>query len=232
MPDSAEHDALGRGNIGVARPDDLGDGGDGLGAVGQRRDGLGAADAVDLVDAGEFRGSEHERRYGAAGSRHHHDDPRHAGDLGRHRVHQHRGRIGGRSARHVEPDRLDCRPARAEFDAERILEAVVPRQLAAVKRLDAVAGKFERRERFASAGVERGGDLLGRHPQAHPVGIEPIELPRVVLERAVAAGGHVVDDGAHRGVDVSGRFALGIEERAEPLRKIAGAYVEADAHDK
>ena len=62
--------------------------------------------------------------------------------------------------------------------------------------------------------------------------IQPIAPMGIYGVISNAAGGHVVDNGAHYGVDVSGRFALGIEERAEPLRKIARAYVEADAHDK
>ena len=52
--DLAEHLPLGGGDVGVARPDDLVDRGDALGAVGKRRDRLGAADAIDLVDAGEL----------------------------------------------------------------------------------------------------------------------------------------------------------------------------------
>ena len=51
--DRAEDAALGGRHIGVAGPDDLGDRGDGLGAIGERRDRLRAADAVNLVDAGE-----------------------------------------------------------------------------------------------------------------------------------------------------------------------------------
>ncbi len=51
--DLAEHDALGGGDIGVAGADDLGDRRDGFGAVGERRDGLRAADAENLVDAGQ-----------------------------------------------------------------------------------------------------------------------------------------------------------------------------------
>ena len=41
---------------------------------------------------------------------HHHDDPRHACNPGRNRIHQHRGRTGG-GAGHVEPDRIDRAPA-------------------------------------------------------------------------------------------------------------------------
>ena len=51
--DLAEHQPLGRRDIGIARPDDLGDRRDGFGAVGQRGDRLRAADAINLVDAGK-----------------------------------------------------------------------------------------------------------------------------------------------------------------------------------
>ena len=104
------------------------------------------------------------------------DDARHAGDLGRHRVHQHRGRIGRGAARHVEADRFDRGPARAELDAERVGEAIVLRQLAAVIGLDAVAGECERVERLAAAGRNRRSDLGGRHLHPDAVEIEPIEF--------------------------------------------------------
>ena len=181
--DLAEHHALGRRHIGVAGPDDLGDRRNRLGAVGERRDRLRAADAINLVDAGELRRRQHQRVELAAGRRHHHHDPRHAGDLGRHRIHQHRGRIGGGAARHVKADRVDRRPARAELDAERIGEAVVLRHLPAMKNLDAVAGEFERVERGRRAVTQRGGDLFRCHLEPGPVEIEPIEFLRVLLQR-------------------------------------------------
>ena len=53
--DRAEDLALGGGDIGVARADDLGDRRDRLGAIGKRRDRLRAADAVDFGDAGDAR---------------------------------------------------------------------------------------------------------------------------------------------------------------------------------
>ena len=148
--DRAEHQALGRRHIGVAGTDDLGDRRDRLGAVGERRHRLRAADAIDLVDAGELGRRQHQRRELAVRRRHHHDEARHAGDLGRHGVHQHRRRIGRGAARHVEPDRLDRGPARAELDAERIGEALVGGLLAAVIGLDAVARELERVERLAA----------------------------------------------------------------------------------
>ena len=51
--DLAEDAALGGCDKGVAGTDDLGDRSDGPGAIGERGDRLRAADAVDLVDAGE-----------------------------------------------------------------------------------------------------------------------------------------------------------------------------------
>ncbi len=143
--DLAEHHALGRRHIGVAGPDDLGDRRDRLRAIGERRDRLCAADAKNFVDAGEFRRRQHQRIEFAAGRRHHHRDARHAGDLGRHGVHQHRRRIGGGAARHIKPDRLDRRPARAELDAERIGKAIVLRHLPAVIGLDAARGRVRAR---------------------------------------------------------------------------------------
>ena len=177
--DLAEHHALGRRHIGVAGADDLGDRRDGLRAIGQRRNRLRAADAIDLIDAGELGRGQHQRVEFAIGRRHHHDDARHAGDLGRHGVHQHRGWIGRRAARHIKPDRLDRGPARTEFDAERIGEAVVLRHLPAVESLDAATGELERVARRAIAGSRRGGDLVRRHFEPDAVEIEAIEFLRV-----------------------------------------------------
>ena len=59
--DRAEHAALRRGDVGVARADDLVDRGNGRGAVGERADRLRAADREHAVDAGELRGRKHQR---------------------------------------------------------------------------------------------------------------------------------------------------------------------------
>ena len=72
-----------------------------------------------------------------SGARHAHGDARHAGDPRRDRVHQHRGRIGRLAARHVEPDRIERRPAHAERQAGRVRHPQVGRQLRAMERLDA-----------------------------------------------------------------------------------------------
>ena len=188
MPTLPNTMPLGGGDIGVAGADDLGDRRDRRGAVGQRRHRLRAADAIDLGDAGEMRRRQHQRIELAVRRRHHHDDARHAGDLGRHRVHQHRGRIGRGAARHVEPDRLDRGPAPAELDAERIGEAVVLRQLPAVKHLDAVAREFQRVERRRRRRPSRRRRSRPRvDAQAAALELEPVELARRLDQRRVAA---------------------------------------------
>ena len=145
--DPAEDRALGGRHIGIAGTDDLGDRLDGRGAIGERRHRLRAADAIDLVDTGKLSRRKHQRHELAVRRRHHHDDARHAGDLGRYGVHQDRGGIGRGTARHVEADRLDRRPARAELDTQRVGVAVVLRELPAVENLDPVARERQRIER-------------------------------------------------------------------------------------
>ena len=123
--DLAEHQALGRRHIGVAGPDDLGD---------RLRSSRCRRRARPPPARRRCDRSRRRRRAWpppapgrelAVRRRHHHHQPRAAGDLGRHRVHQHRRRIGRGAARHVEPDRLDRGPARAQLDAERVGEAFV-----------------------------------------------------------------------------------------------------------
>ena len=72
----AEHQTLGGRDIGVAGPDDLGDRRNGCSTVGERGNRLGAANAVDLIDAGKLRGGEHEGRELALRRGHDHRQPR------------------------------------------------------------------------------------------------------------------------------------------------------------
>ena len=131
--DDAEHPPLGRRDIGVAGADDLVDRRDRLRAIGERGDRLRAADAIDLIDAGDARRGEHQRIDMAVRRRHDHRQPAAARDLRRHGVHHDRGRIARRPAGNIEPDRVDRPPAPAELDPERVGETKVGGLLAAVK---------------------------------------------------------------------------------------------------
>ena len=138
----------------------------------------------------------------------------------RHRIHQHRRRIGGGTAGNVEADRFDRAPAPAELDAERIGEALVHRQLLAVETFDPVAGELERLKRFGVAGIYRGVDLGSGDTQASGIEIKPVELARRLEQRDIASMSHVIDDGAGGGLDVGGYLALGREKAREPFGEI------------
>ena len=97
--------------------------------------------------------------------------------------------------------------------------------------LDAGAREFERVERFAAAGRDGRRDLSRGHADADAAEIELVEFERVVVERAVAAGGDIGDDGAHGGFDIGRRLALGAEQSPKFFGKIAGAAVETNRHN-
>ena len=115
--DRAEHATLGRGDVGVARTADLVDGGHGRGAVGQRGDRLRAADGEYAGDAGKVRGGEDQGIAHAIGRRHRHHDLGHARHARGQRVHQHRRRVRGLAAGHVDADAVERRHALAELAA-------------------------------------------------------------------------------------------------------------------
>ncbi len=118
----------------------------------------------------------------------------------------------------------------AELHPQRVGEALVARQLAAVIGLDAVAGERERVERAPVAGRICGLDLGGRDLEAAGGEIEAIMLAGQLDERRVAVLGHVGQDGAHHRFDVGRSLALGGQKGAEALGKIGRARVEADRH--
>ena len=110
---------LGHGDVDVAGPDDDVDGGDRLGAVGEGGDGLGAADRVHGVGAGDGGGGEHDvghacRRDRAARTPTTRGD---AGDLGRDDGHQHGRRVDGPAAGDVAAGPVDGPAQRAGGDA-------------------------------------------------------------------------------------------------------------------
>ncbi len=228
--DLAEDEALGRRHIGIAWADNLGDRRDGLGAMGERGHRLGATDAIDLVDAGELRRREHERRKLALRRRHGHHQPRNARDLGRHRIHQHRGRIGGGASGHVEADRLDRAPARRELDAQRVDETIVGRELPAVVGLDPITRERERIERPTVARRIGRIDFIGPYSQVGLLEIDPIQFPAELDQGAIAAGGDVRDDRAHDRIDLGRCLALGGEKGTEALGESRRAAVETDRH--
>jgi hypothetical protein len=85
--------------------------------VGQRADRLGTAHGEYAIDAGQAGSGQHQLVVLATWRRDDHDQLLDAGDLGRNRVHQHRRRIGGLAARHVEADTVERGDHLAEHGA-------------------------------------------------------------------------------------------------------------------
>jgi hypothetical protein len=85
-----------------------------LGAVGEHRDGLGTAHGVNLVDAEKGAGREDRRMRQAAmlsAGRRSDGDRADSGDLGRHDIHHHAGRISDKTTGDIEPHPANRQPA-------------------------------------------------------------------------------------------------------------------------
>ena len=165
-PDPAEDPPLGRRDIGVARADDLVDRRDRRGAVGQRRDRLRPADPVDLVDAGQARRRQHQRVEHAVRRRHRHREPLDAGDPGRDRVHQHRGRIRRGAARDIKADRRDRRASAARAARRRRRHNRCRTAIAGDGSLDPLGGDRKRGHGVGRGGVGARRDLVRAETQA------------------------------------------------------------------
>jgi hypothetical protein len=144
--------ALGHRHVDVARPDDHVDGRDRFGAVGEGGDGLGAADRVDGVGAGDGRCCQHDVGHGAVGpGRDAHDDRPDAGHLGGDHRHEHRRRVHRPPTGHVAPGAVDGPAQGPGGDAAGVV--------------DDVGGPLGHLE-----GADRGG---GRFEGGHELGLEP-----------------------------------------------------------
>jgi hypothetical protein len=196
--DDAGHLALGDRHVDVAGAADDVDGPDRSRAVGHGGDGLGAADGVDLVDAGEGGGGQHGGRHGAGGAVgwDAQDDLAHAGHLGGHGRHEDGGRVGAAAAGHVDAGPVDGhRPA--AHDEAAALVAVLGAQLGAVEVLDGVARRGEGGDEARVRGGQGGVEVCGRDPQG--VELDAVEAGRVLAHGLVAPGPHVVEDGPDHG---------------------------------
>ena len=103
---------------GIARADDLKYRLHGFRAIGQHSDALGAADFIDFLYTGHVGSGEDVWIHLAIFPwRRRHSHRRTAGYQGRHRVHEHRGRIGRAAAGHIHAHALDREKLLAQFHA-------------------------------------------------------------------------------------------------------------------
>ena len=97
-----EYQPLGRRHEDIARTNDLVHLGDGLGAIGQRCNRLSPANGKDPIHADHRCGGQHQFIDLTIRGGHHHDQFLHPGDLGRDRIHQYRGGIGGLATGNIQ----------------------------------------------------------------------------------------------------------------------------------
>ena len=119
-----------------------------------------------------------------------------------------------------------------KLNAERVGEALVLGQLAAVIGLDPIARQRQRIERGAIAGAGCGIELGRRHAQSGRLDVDTIEFPRELDQRGIAARGDIRNDRADRLLDVRRGLALGVEKNTKPRGEIRGAGVKTDRHGR
>ena len=158
------------------------------------------------------------RRLQPSGRRHH-GYARHARHPGWNRIHQHGRRIGGATARNIEADRIQRRPAPAELHPRLVDEMGVLGSLAFVIGADPAGREGDglaHRERGFIVALQNLG--LG-HPQRRFGQVRAVELARAFQQALKAARAHLVDDGDHGGLDIGAAAArlgqIGFEFRSE-----------------
>ena len=208
-------------------PDDHVDGRDRFGAVGHRRDGLGATDAVDLVDTRQQRRGQGDRRDASVRRRGNAQDPfRHAGHERRDRGHQHRRRVGRAPAGDVQagpvdrPHRLGHAHPRVGEGRGRLLD------LALVVPADTRRRQLQSGEHGPIGGLDRGLALGAGHSQR--VDHDAVEPGGQVAESGIAALTDVAEDRGDRLDHV--RVVVGPASAAEsqPVRGITVRVAEIE----
>ena len=99
-----------------------------------------------------------------------------------------------------------------------------------MKSLNAITREFERRHRFAPAGLLRCLDFGRRHTDVCLGQRDPIKLGRQREQGSVATRCDVGHDAAYDLLHVLGRFAFDREKAAKTLRKVRALTVQAKGH--
>ena len=219
--DIAKDDALGRRYVGVARADDLVDRPQLPCPIGERRYRLGAANRVELGDAGAQGGVGDGRVHLAARHRGRHHQSLDARRPRRDCVHQDRAWIARATAGDIKTDGVDRGPAPAQFKAGRVGEAMVLGALVGVIGFDSDRGEIQRfahRTRASLRGVAK-IDAFGG--QGVRVEGDAIEAARVGRHRNPAMAADIADDRGGGGEDVLRGFrAAQLEEGLEIEREL------------
>ena len=175
--------ALGFGDVGVARPEDLRDGGDRFGAESHGSNRLSAAHLINLINAAQT--SRCENRIGNR-RRRAENDAAAAGDLGRNAKHQHCGKERCRAARNIEADGADrasnllTNDAGHGFDSDRL------EHFSGVKFFDIFGRGLKCFDEFRRKARNGSVDLCLAHLEV--LHFRAVEFCAEVTQRCIAAG--------------------------------------------
>ena len=194
---------------------------------------MGSAEAVNLRDAGDMRGGEHERLDSALRRRRCDGNARDAGDAGGNRVHEDGTRIARGPAGDVESDGLQGFPAIPEPDAYVIGKEEVFGQLPAVEGLNALGGEAQGINGLGLAHLKGGDDRLFGNGEGFIVGqFEMVEFFGVFAQGGVALESHALEYAGHLARNIPFGFAPASQEFEKPGIKIFLRCIEAVTHDR
>ena len=187
---------LGRGDVGVARPEQLVAGWHGVGAEGHGGDGLGAADLEYPVDAAQACGHQHGRIGTAVGTRWRaQHDLTAAGQFGWYAEHQCGRRQRRAAGRHVQTDAADAAQQTPAAHTGRRLDLEVLRHAGTVPGQQALACLDHRLPHLVGHFGLRTGEFLLAH--ARITDLDAVEASRQRAHRAVAVGTHLLEHAGH-----------------------------------
>ena len=197
-PDVARHLPLGLLDVQVARADDHVDRVDGLGAVGERGDGLSATDRVDPGGARKPASGEHRRVHLAGGTgRSAHGHVGYPGDARGDHAHHDRARVRRPAAGHVDPGTPHRDLPQQHLVPVEVDDGELVSQPRTRNRADVVDRALEPgpdiRIQPLEGGIQVGGGDLDRRR----LGAGRVKAPGVVLQRGVALGSDLADDLRH-----------------------------------
>ena len=178
------------GDVDIPRPGDFVDPGYRRGSVRQGRNRLGATEFKDPVNSGNSGRSQHMGIHHPVGHGHHHDDFTHPGNLGRHCIHQHRRRITGLAARHVDAD-----PIKGAHQLSNQHIGFIRRQpglllLLAMIIANALRRQFKSRIRFGTDLLDCGLHFVGSDFNAGRIQLQTIEFGGQLKQGRIAAQAH------------------------------------------
>ena len=191
------HQALGRGDPGVAGPDDLAHRGHGRGAIGQRGDRARATDREHPAHAGDGRGRQQHGIRLAVGRRWRaQHNVAHARDARRHRAHEHAARVARTAAGCIDADPFERFRAPSDAHAGLGLAHALGRHAGLVCARDVARRAFECGTQSRRQRGERG--IPARPWHFERVQRDAVQFARQLVKRLVAARAHPRDDARRR----------------------------------